>query len=62
MWVNARYSRHGKWKCEKGWYNAVQRVETLLVNKNESTTAVFTTCSEHHGKAWNRDLGFTSAG
>ena len=44
-------------KCKKGWYNVVQRVKILLVNKDQNAAAVFIIFTEHHSKARNGDTG-----
>ena len=62
MWVTARYLWHKKWlfKCERVIYNVAQKVETLLVNRNENVAAVFSIFIEDHTKARIEKLGFTS--
>ena len=42
-------------------YSAAQKVNILLVNKNENTDAVFCICIKRDSKATNRNLGFANA-
>ena len=45
--------QHGKCQCKfvRGWYNVIQKVVTLPVNKDKNTGI------EHLSKARKRDLG-----
>ena len=52
----------GKCKCEKDGSNIVQRIKTLLVNKDENAATIFSICIEHQGKTRNRDSVFTRVG
>ena len=63
LWVTARYLQHGKcqFKFEKGWYNVIQKVETLPVNnKDKNVAAVFPISIKHLQQARKRDLGSTN--
>ena len=45
---------HGKcaFKFEKGWYNVLQEVKTLLVNKKDKNTAAVFFISLKHLRKW----------
>ena len=46
---DCRYLQLEKWQCKykKGWYNVIQKIKTLPVNKKKNATAVFSISTEH---------------
>ena len=48
MWVTAKYLQYGK--LEKGWYNVIQKVKTLPVNKDKNVSGVLSISFEQLSK------------